>query len=80
MSGISRIVLPSPADIVRVPVSHYDLLLNETWPTVIGSLLSFGLALVNGIPLAFCIGNSRVLILGIYRSHLDRCIICGPYL
>lgn len=66
LSGISRIVLPSPADIVRASISHYDLLLTETWPTVIETLLGFGLALVIGIPLAFCVANWRVLNLGVY--------------
>ncbi len=66
LSGISRIVLPSPADIARASISHYDLLLTETWPTVIETLLGFGLALVIGIPLAFCVANWRVLNLGVY--------------
>lgn len=66
LSGISRLVLPSPSDIVLVSISRYDLLLHETWPTVIETLLGFGLAMAIGIPLAVCVANSRVLNLGLY--------------
>jgi NitT/TauT family transport system permease protein len=66
ISGISRIVLPSPSDIVLVSISRYGLLLKETWPTFIETLLGFGLALAIGIPLAVCVANSRLLNLGLY--------------
>jgi NitT/TauT family transport system permease protein len=66
ISGISRIVLPSPSDIVLVSISRYGLLLKETWPTFIETLLGFGLALTIGIPLAVCVANSRLLNLGLY--------------
>lgn len=66
LSGISRIVLPSPADIVDVSVRRYDLLLRETWPTVIETVLGFALALVIGIPLAVAVANSRLLNLALY--------------
>jgi len=65
-SGISRIVLPSPFDIVKVSVQRYDLLLSETWPTVVETVLGFALALVIGIPLAVCVANSRLLNLALY--------------
>jgi NitT/TauT family transport system permease protein len=65
-SGISRIVLPSPIDIGLVSFQRYDLLLKETWPTLIETVLGFGLALLIGIPLAVCVANSRLLNLAIY--------------
>jgi NitT/TauT family transport system permease protein len=66
ISGISRIVLPSPIDIIDVSVRRFDLLLSETWPTAIETVLGFLLALVIGIPLAVCVANSRVLNLALY--------------
>jgi NitT/TauT family transport system permease protein len=66
LSGISRIVLPSPLDIVEVSMRRYDLLIKETWPTVIETVLGFVLALVIGIPLAVCVANSRLLNLALY--------------
>jgi NitT/TauT family transport system permease protein len=65
-SGISRIVLPSPIDIGLVSIRRYDLLLKETWPTLIETIFGFGLALLIGIPLAVCVANSRLLNLAIY--------------
>jgi NitT/TauT family transport system permease protein len=65
-SGISRIVLPSPVDIGLVSFQRYDLLLKETWPTLIETVLGFALALLVGIPLAVCVANSQVLNLAIY--------------
>lgn len=65
-SGISRIVLPSPVDIGLVSFRRYDLLLKETWPTLIETVLGFALALLVGIPLAVCVANSRILNLAIY--------------
>jgi|SRR5215216_450123 len=64
--GVSRIVLPSPSDIFWASVERYDLLLRETWPTLLESILGFGLAVVIGIPLAVCVANSRMLNLTLY--------------
>jgi NitT/TauT family transport system permease protein len=66
ISGISRIVLPSPLDILRVSVTRFDLLLQQTWPTTLESVAGFGLALLIGIPLAVCVANSRLLNLTLY--------------
>jgi NitT/TauT family transport system permease protein len=66
ISGISRIVLPSPLDILQASIQHFDILLKETWPTLVESALGFGLALLIGIPLAVCVANSRVLNLTLY--------------
>jgi NitT/TauT family transport system permease protein len=64
--GVSRIVLPSPSDIYHASVTNWRILLIETWPTFLESLLGFGLAVVIGIPIAVCVANSRVLNLTLY--------------
>ncbi len=66
LSGITRIVLPSPIDIIVASLQHYDLLLVATWPTLVETLLGFALALLIGIPLAVGVANSRVLNLTLY--------------
>lgn len=63
---VSKIVLPSPADIVRTSVTRYDLLLQETWPTALESIYGFALAVLIGVPMAVAIANSRVLNLSLY--------------
>ena len=50
---VSRIVLPSPADIMLASMARYDLLLSETWPTFLESVCGFGLAMLIGVPLAY---------------------------
>jgi len=64
--GISRIVLPSPMDILWASIARYDLLLRETWPTLLESILGFALAVVIGVPLAVGVANSRTLNLTLY--------------
>jgi NitT/TauT family transport system permease protein len=66
LAHVSKIVLPSPLDIVRASWLRYDLLLRETIPTALESLYGFGLAVVIGIPLAVCVTNSRILNLALY--------------
>jgi NitT/TauT family transport system permease protein len=63
---VSKIVLPSPADIVAVSWQRSDLLLTETWPTFFESVCGFALALALGIPMAVCVANSRLLNLLLY--------------
>lgn len=63
---ISKIVLPSPADIIRVSWQQWGLLLRETWPTTLESLYGFMLAVAIGVPMAVCVANSRVLNLSLY--------------
>src|SRR5581483_8682535 len=65
-TGISQIVLPSPLSIAVVSVKQSGLLLQETWPTFLETILGFALALVIGIPLAVCVANSRLLNLALY--------------
>jgi NitT/TauT family transport system permease protein len=64
--GVSRIVLPSPLDILRASIERFDLLVRETWPTFLETIYGFGLAILIGIPLAVCVANSRTLNLMLY--------------
>ncbi|MGB7036105.1 MAG: ABC transporter permease [Xanthobacteraceae bacterium] len=66
LSGITPLVLPSPMEIATVSVQRYDLLLQQTWPTLVETVLGFGLALVIGIPLAVFVANSRLCNLVLY--------------
>jgi NitT/TauT family transport system permease protein len=63
---ISKIILPSPTDIVRVSWQECGLLMRETWPTMLESLYGFLLAMGIGVPMAVCVANSRVLNLSLY--------------
>jgi NitT/TauT family transport system permease protein len=64
--GINRIVLPSPTDILWASIANWDVLLRESWPTFLESVLGFALAVAIGIPCAVCVANSRVLNLTLY--------------
>ena len=64
--AVNRIVLPSPLDILKASVMHWDMLLVQTWPTFLESVLGFLLAVVVGIPFAVCVASSRVLNLTLY--------------
>jgi len=64
--GINRIVLPSPVDILRASIGNWKVLLSETWPTFLESVLGFALAVAIGIPVAVCVANSRILNLTLY--------------
>ena len=66
LAHVSKIVLPSPMDILRSSWQRYDLLLRETVPTALESIYGFALAVVIGIPLAVCVANSRILNLTLY--------------
>lgn len=66
LAHVSKIVLPSPMDILRASWQRSDLLLRETVPTMLESLSGFALAMVIGIPLAVCVANSRILNLTLY--------------
>jgi NitT/TauT family transport system permease protein len=66
LTAISAIVLPSPLDILNASVRQFGLLVRETWPTLLESVLGFALAMLIGIPLAVCVANSRVLNLTLY--------------
>lgn len=64
--AISRIVLPSPLDILDASIANWGALLRESWPTFFESVLGFLLAVVIGIPFAVCVASSRILNLTLY--------------
>ncbi len=64
--GVSRIVLPGPVDIAHAALANWPILMHETWPTFVESVLGFALAVVIGIPVAVCVASSRVLNLTLY--------------
>jgi NitT/TauT family transport system permease protein len=64
--GVSRIVLPGPLDIARAAAGNWPILMRETWPTFLESVLGFALAVAIGIPVAVCVASSRVLNLTLY--------------
>jgi NitT/TauT family transport system permease protein len=64
--AINRIVLPSPLDILKASILHWDILLQESWPTFLESVLGFALAVLIGIPFAVSVASSRVLNLTLY--------------
>jgi NitT/TauT family transport system permease protein len=64
--GVNRIVLPGPLDIARAALANWPILMRETWPTFLESVLGFALAVAIGIPVAVCVANSRVLNLTLY--------------
>jgi NitT/TauT family transport system permease protein len=66
LANVSKIVLPSPSDILMVSWQRSDLLLRETLPTALESLYGFALAVVIGVPLAVCVSSSRILNLSLY--------------
>lgn len=63
---VSTVVLPSPLEIAQAMVKEYRLLLRQLWPTFLGCVYGFGLAVVIGIPIAVCISNSRILNMTFY--------------
>jgi NitT/TauT family transport system permease protein len=63
---VSRIVLPGPLDILQASLDNWKILIKETWPTLLESVLGFGLAVAIGIPVAVCVATSRVLNLTLY--------------
>jgi len=64
--GVSRIVLPGPLDIAHAALANWPILMRDTWPTFLESVLGFALAVVIGIPVAVCVANSHVLNLTLY--------------
>ena len=64
--GINRIVLPGPFDILQASINNWSILLKETWPTFLETVLGFAIAVVIGIPVAVCVANSRALNLTLY--------------
>jgi NitT/TauT family transport system permease protein len=66
LAHVSKIILPSPLEIMWASWQRSDLLLRETVPTALESIYGFALAVVIGIPLAVCVASSRILNLTLY--------------
>jgi NitT/TauT family transport system permease protein len=64
--GVNRIVLPGPVDIAHAAILNWRILMRETWPTFLESVLGFALAVAIGIPVAVGVANSRVLNVTLY--------------
>lgn len=65
-SGILRVILPSPSDVVSYMISHWSLLIENAWPTLYQSLIGFGLAVVGGILIAVLITQFSTIRRGFY--------------
>ena len=70
--GINRIVLPSPIDILKASAINWHVLLRESWPTFLESVLGFVLAVVSGIPFAVCVASSGHQSRGLPTAHAWR--------
>jgi NitT/TauT family transport system permease protein len=57
---ISDVILPSPAQIADYFVRRNQLFLKHMWPTLIQTVLGFGLAVVGGILLAILVSLTEV--------------------
>lgn len=65
-SGILRVVLPAPSDVVRYIQGNWPLLIEHAWPTLYQSLIGFGLAVVGGILIAVLITQFTTIRRGFY--------------
>lgn len=57
---VSDVLLPSPAQIVDYFIRRNQLFLKHAWPTLIQTVLGFGLAVVGGILLAILVSLTEV--------------------
>ena len=58
---IATAVLPTPLQVLKAGLEHWDLLLIEGWVTLKETMLGFMLAVALGIPIAVAISNSQTL-------------------
>jgi NitT/TauT family transport system permease protein len=65
-SGVLRVILPAPSDIVRYIGANWALLLEHAWPTLYQSLIGFGLACVGGILISIVITEFTAIRRGFY--------------
>src|SRR6202023_3216729 len=57
---VPDIILPAPVAIAHYLVRRHQLFLNHTWPTLIQTVLGFGLAVVGGILLAILVSLTEI--------------------
>ena len=64
--GIQEFVLPAPSSIAASMVKWWQPLLDNSWQTLMTTLIGFGLAIVFGLLLGVAIGSSTLLYHGLY--------------
>jgi NitT/TauT family transport system permease protein len=65
-SGILRVILPAPSDVVSYMLANWPLLAEHAWPTLYQSLIGFGLAVAGGILIAVLITQFTTIRRGFY--------------
>jgi NitT/TauT family transport system permease protein len=64
--NVQQFVLPAPTDIAASMVKWWVPLLDNSWQTLMTTLIGFGLAVVFGLLLGVAIGSSSLLYHGLY--------------
>jgi NitT/TauT family transport system permease protein len=64
--NVQQFVLPAPTDIAASMVKWWKPLLDNSWQTLMTTLLGFGVAVVFGLLLGIAIGSSTLLYHGLY--------------
>jgi NitT/TauT family transport system permease protein len=64
--GVQEFVLPAPSSIAASMVKWWQPLLDNSWQTLMTTLIGFGLAIVFGLLLGVAIGSSTLLYHGLY--------------
>jgi NitT/TauT family transport system permease protein len=65
--AIPQFVLPAPSDIAASMVRWWRPLLENSWQTLMTTLIGFGFAIAFGLLLGVAIGSSTMLYHGLYR-------------
>jgi NitT/TauT family transport system permease protein len=63
---VPQFVLPAPTDIAASMIKWWQPLLDNSWQTLMTTLIGFGLAIVFGLLLGIAIGSSTLLYHGLY--------------
>lgn len=63
---VRSIVLPPPSEVAAVMIDHYDLLLQNLWPSLYLTIAGFTLSVAGGILVAVLITYSRIARKGFY--------------
>ncbi|WP_439552831.1 ABC transporter permease [Falsiroseomonas sp.] len=63
---VQQFVLPAPTDIAASMIKWWKPLLDNSWQTLMTTLIGFGLAVVFGLLLGIAIGSSSLLYHGLY--------------
>ena len=68
---VQQFVLPAPTDIAASMIKWWKPLLDNSWQTLMTTLIGFGLAVVFGLLLGIAIGSSSLLYHGLYPLPSD---------